>query len=154
VTFISGLAGLIVAIPLIGSLVGPSLQRERGHFTKVADMDALAIGQPIDVKYPDPTQDAYLRETVSRSVWVIKHSPTQVTVFSPICTHLGCRFFWDPSTQRFICPCHNSIFAMDGRVLGGPARRGLDTLPIRITSGELFVQWERFRPAIPEKVLA
>jgi len=154
VTFIGALGGLVLAIPLVGSLIGSSFEKEEGHFSKVANMDALPLGQPLNVKYPDLSQDAYLRGTVSRSVWVIKHTESAATVYSPICTHLGCEFFWDTKGKQFVCPCHNSIFAMDGNLISGPAQRGLDTLATRIENGQLFVKWERFRPAISQKILA
>jgi len=37
-------------------------------------------------------------------------------------------------------------------VLGGPAPRPLDTLPTKIQSEELNVEWKQFKAGIPEKV--
>jgi menaquinol-cytochrome c reductase iron-sulfur subunit len=93
-----------------------------------------------------------LRETVLRTVWVVKHSASEVTVFSPICPHLGCQYDWHAPQHEFICPCHGSVFAPDGNVLAGPAPRPLDTLPQEIKQGVLSVEWERFALGIPEKI--
>lgn len=150
---ITAVGAAVLAIPLVGSLVGPSLQRKERHFAHVADLATLPVGQPTSVNYSDQTTEAYIRETTTRSVWVIKHSPSEVTVYSPICPHLGCRYNWDQQSQQFVCPCHGSVFALDGKVLAGPSPRPLDTLPIEIRNGELFVEWERFELGIPQKVV-
>jgi Rieske Fe-S protein len=65
---------------------------------------------------------------------------------------LGCRTNWHPELQKFICPCHNSIFSITGKVLGGPSPRPLDTLSHKVEEGTLYVQWEQFETGIPEKV--
>lgn len=41
---ITGVGAAILAIPLVGSLVGPSLEKGKRHFTQVADLSALPTG--------------------------------------------------------------------------------------------------------------
>jgi Rieske Fe-S protein len=41
------------------------------------------------------------------------------------CPHLGCTVRWDNEEQRLRCPCHGSRFDDHGKVLQGPAKRGL-----------------------------
>lgn len=50
------------------------------------------------------------------------------------CTHLGCILNHDPLSQRFVCPCHGSVFEISGRWISGPAKKDLLSLPI--SSGE------------------
>lgn len=59
------------------------------------------------------------------------------------CTHLGCAVPWVEAEGRFHCPCHGSIFNAVGEVLGGPAPRPLDTFPITVKSGEVWVDTSR-----------
>lgn len=146
--------GLIMGIPLVSSLVGPALRLTKRHFTKATGVDSLPTGTPTDVTYPDEAEDAFIRETKFRSIWVIKHSDTNVTAFSPICPHLGCRVNWHEQAKTFICPCHGSVFSITGKVLGGPSPRPLDTLPVKIENGQLQVEWERFKVGIPQKIRA
>jgi cytochrome b6-f complex iron-sulfur subunit len=55
------------------------------------------------------------------------------------CTHLGCAVPWDDANGEFHCPCHGSIFNTVGEVTGGPAPRPMDTFPITIKNGEVWV---------------
>lgn len=143
---------LTLAVPFIGALFGPVFRNKKRHFARVTDIATLPTGQPLRLTFVSLSQDAYLRETVLRSVWVVKHSASQVTVFSPICPHLGCQYGWNSQRHEFICPCHGSVFAADGKVIAGPAPRALDTLPQEINQDVLFVEWERFKLGIPEKI--
>ncbi len=149
---VSAVFGLAMGIPLVSSLVGPSLRKKKLHWARVADIGSLETGQPMSLPFSDFTEEAYIHEEVTHTVWIVKHSQTDVTVFSPICPHLGCRFDWRPERGVFVCPCHGSVFSQDGRVVAGPAPRPLDTLPYRIENGVLYVEWERFETGIPEKV--
>ena len=146
------LCGMVVGIPLIGSFVGPAFMTMKTTWIKVADIETLPVGRPVDVSAAGVQVDAYVQESVIRHLWAVKNSDTEITVFSPICTHLGCHFNWNPASAHFECPCHGSVFALDGTVLGGPAPRRLDTLPTKIENGELYVEWIQFKSGTPEKI--
>ena len=145
--------GLVLGVPLLDFVVGPALEKKKGHWVGVSKVDALPIGEPVDLNFADPHEASFLRQTVQRSCWAVRHSSQAMSVFSPICPHLGCRYDWRPQSHTFVCPCHGSVFALDGKVLAGPAPRPLDTLPKEIRNGELFVEWERFKLGIPHKVV-
>ena len=48
------------------------------------------------------------------------------------CTHLGCTVPWLADENRFVCPCHSSVFDIHGDVIDKPAPRALDRYAIRI----------------------
>jgi menaquinol-cytochrome c reductase iron-sulfur subunit len=146
------LCGLAVGIPLVGSFVGPAFRTMKSNWIKVSEVGTLPSGLPISLKAADIQVDAYVRESAIRHLWAIKTSDTEVTVFSPICPHLGCHYNWNPASGHFECPCHGSVYAPDGTVLGGPAPRRLDTLPSKIENGELYVEWKQFKSGTPEKI--
>ncbi|MFB3885696.1 MAG: cytochrome b N-terminal domain-containing protein [Thermodesulfobacteriota bacterium] len=149
---LSALVSLALALPLIGTMIGSSFRTKKLQWAEVGNITSLVPDQPVNLKFSYKTEDAYLRETVTRSVWIIKHS-SGTMVFSPICPHLGCHYDWHPEQKEFICPCHGSVFSVDGKMLGGPSPRTLDTLPFKVENGVLYVQWEEFKVGIPEKVL-
>ena len=49
-----------------------------------------------------------------------------------VCTHLGCLYKWEPSADRFECPCHGSKFNREGHFIKGPAPRSLDQFLVEI----------------------
>ena len=147
------IVGIALGIPFIGTLVGKSSAlKKKVSMAKVIEVSNLSVGQPSRVNFLWQEKDAYIYETVVHSVWAIEHNPTNVTVFSPICPHAGCYYNWDSEAHQFHCPCHGSVFSINGEVLGGPAPRPLDNLPHEIKDDKLYVRWERFKSGTPEKI--
>ena len=62
-----------------------------------------------------------------------------MTVFSPVCTHLGCYVNWDNNRKEFICPCHGGRYNIDGQVIAGPPPKPLDRLPFKIEAGKVYL---------------
>ena len=55
------------------------------------------------------------------------------------CPHLGCRVPFCSSSQQFECPCHGSIFNIEGEYLAGPSPRGMDRFPVTLDGDEVVV---------------
>jgi cytochrome b6-f complex iron-sulfur subunit len=47
------------------------------------------------------------------------------------CTHLGCMVAFDERKKEFHCPCHGSVYDIDGKRLSGPAKEPLSSPPFR-----------------------
>ena len=62
-----------------------------------------------------------------------------MTAFGPQCTHLGCAYHWEDAKSEFLCPCHTSLFSVEGKVLGGPAPRPLDRYETRLNGSKLLL---------------
>jgi Rieske Fe-S protein len=95
--------------------------------------------------------DGWRRTVSQKPVYVARDSAGQLTVLSAVCTHLGCTVPWIDKQNKFICPCHQAIFDATGRLIGGPAPRGMDVLPMKIDQGVLKVQYQYFRQLTPNK---
>jgi len=57
---------------------------------------------------------------------VLRASPTQVLAYDARCPHLGCSV--RGAQKLVICPCHGSLFNLDGSVKLGPATKPLTPL--------------------------
>ena len=148
----AGLIGLGLAVPLFGYVISPALKRRAQSWVDVAAMDELPVGEPKQVDYVATVQDGYLETKIHKAVWAVKQADGQVTVFSPMCTHLGCGYHWDAADRKFKCPCHGSVYDVTGQVLAGPAPRHLDALPSKIEQGRLLVMYKEFKAGVAQQV--
>ena len=99
-----------------------------------------ATPELLEKVYGDKDQE--FRDAKGKTIWTNKKDVPYVA-YSGKCPHLGCGFKWRQHKtlgQVFLCPCHLSIYGASGKVLDGPAPRGLDALPVKISaSGEVEV---------------
>jgi menaquinol-cytochrome c reductase iron-sulfur subunit len=147
----AGFIALSLSFPMIETLVGSISKKRSRSYSKVTSLNSIPENEPVEPSFVMTEEDAFIESTKAQQIWVIKKSGTNVKVFSPICPHLGCRYQWNSNRKLFICPCHHSVFNIDGSVLSGPAPRPLDTLPKKIENDYLYVMWERFKPGIAKK---
>jgi len=52
---------------------------------------------------------------------VYREENGKVHIISARCPHLGCRLEWNADDRTWECPCHGSVFSVDGEILSGPA---------------------------------
>lgn len=53
---------------------------------------------------------------------IIANTGNEVFVaLSSVCTHQGCTISYNHANTNFPCPCHGSVFSVQGSVLQGPA---------------------------------
>ena len=62
-----------------------------------------------------------------RPVVIIRHGETDFTVFTSVCTHLGCEINLPSEPGKNLeCPCHKTLFSStSGEVINGPANAPL-----------------------------
>jgi menaquinol-cytochrome c reductase iron-sulfur subunit len=116
-------------------------------------LDDLPDGVPQQRDVVAETHDAWARSDahVIGSIWLLRERD-HVAAYSAVCPHLGCSVGFDANRRVFACPCHASTFATaSGDVLGGPAPRGLDSLPLEIKDGTIHVTYERFVLGIKQR---
>lgn len=51
---------------------------------------------------------------------------------SRTCTHLGCRINYLEDKELIECPCHQSRFTREGRLITGPAEKDLPRFPVSL----------------------
>ena len=104
------------------------------------------IGKPSD--YGIGVDTRLMKE---RQIWVVRN-PKGLYVLVGICRHLGCTPNWFPDQQRFRCPCHGSIYDMEGNVRGGPAPRPLWRAAVSMdpVDGQVIVDFNRRQDPDPK----
>jgi cytochrome b6-f complex iron-sulfur subunit len=70
---------------------------------------------------------------------VVRGTGNQLLAVDPTCPHAGCTVGWN-ADQTFICPCHSSRFANDGKVLQGPASKPLALYTAKIEGDQVLVK--------------
>lgn len=65
---------------------------------------------------------------------------SKVLAVNPTCTHKGCAVKWKATENHFECPCHDSDFAPDGKVLKSPATKPLATYTAKIEGDKVLAK--------------
>ena len=80
-----------------------------------------------------------IKRGLQRAAYDLVLDDGQVVAFAPQCTHLGCAYHWDDPKKQFLCPCHTSVFSIDGAVVSGPAPRPLDRFESKVEKNKLLL---------------
>jgi Rieske Fe-S protein len=108
-------------------------------------------GSAREVRVRAMERDAWLTQPAEvGSVFVVREG-ADAKVLSASCPHLGCPVDYDGEKRQFACPCHRSVFSLDGARLSGPSPRGLDPLASSVSDGELRCRFVRFAPGVPQR---
>jgi menaquinol-cytochrome c reductase iron-sulfur subunit len=142
---IAGLGGLMtaaLAAPAAAYLLFKPRSQKQADFVPAADLSQLTVNKPEEVVFHRTRVDGWRVLSEKSTAWVVRKDEDHVVAFTPQCTHLGCAYHWDEKENNFLCPCHTSTFAIDGKVLSGPAPRPLDRYVTRIEQGKLLIGTE------------
>ena len=103
----------------------------------------VVVGSVDDVKRALADQK-YVRNDAGH-FYLLSAAPDAVIAVSWRCTHQGCTVNApDAQSGRLVCPCHSSLFdAHTGTVVGGPATRPLDWIPVTLENGTVTVDTSR-----------
>ena len=131
-----------VALPSAAYLLLKPKNAEAGDWIELGDIAQLKVGKPEEIVYKRKRTDGWRKVVDKASTWVVRTADDKVVAFSPACTHLGCAYHWEDSVKTFVCPCHTSLFGVDGKVLGGPAPRPLDRYVAKVERGKILISPE------------
>jgi Rieske Fe-S protein len=70
---------------------------------------------------------------------LVRDSPASVRAFNPVCTHRQCVVAFSAGDQKIKCPCHGSLFDLEGHVVHGPASRPLERYPAYLAEEQVIV---------------
>ena len=128
-----------LSVPALAYLFLPPKVRKDESWTDVGDVTYLTPNQPVEMAFRRNRVDGWKVVSEKLTAWVVMDSSGKMSAFGPQCTHLGCAHHWDDAKSQFVCPCHNSLFAIDGTVAFGPAPRPLDHYETKLEGSKLLV---------------
>ena len=156
------LGAISTIIPVAAGLTvffDPLRRKSSGKgFVRVATLDALPNdGAPRKFPVLADRVDAWNKfcNVPIGAVYLRRTAEEKVEALNVVCPHAGCFVDFKGDRRKFLCPCHNSLFAMDGKIAdpSSPAARGLDTLEVELRNGkEIWVNFQNFLAGHAEKI--
>ena len=146
---LGGGLGIALAAPALRLVIDPATQTTVTTPTEPIDLgpvERFRADKPVKVDVLAPLlKDAWTtaRDVVLGGAWIHQQADKQLVAYSAVCPHLGCGIGFEGNT--FVCPCHDSKFALDGGRMSGPSKRGLDPLPLEIVGGRLRLTWVAYK---------
>ena len=135
------LAGAVVAVPVVGYLLGPVLRRrEYLQWVAIGDPSDFPPGETRLVTFRNPFSDPWDGQAANIPAYVRCVERGTYTVFAINCAHLGCPVRWFAESQLFMCPCHGGVYYADGSRASGPPERGLFTYEVKVQNGKLMIK--------------
>ncbi len=171
ISFLTNVIGMAITLTpiVIGSIffVDPLLRKRKETgageesaapeegYVKVARLDSLPTDEtPVNFRVKMDIRDAWNlhRDQPVGAVYLSRDAENKLRCFNQICPHLGCDVSFRPDSRSFICPCHDSSFALDGTRNNQIPPRDLDPLDTIVTeTGDIWVKYVKFSPATSER---
>ena len=138
---LNAVVGIVLAIPLLGYLLGPAMKRSSsiGAWIKIGSLDDFPVGETRLTDFRSPAASLGDGETAKVACWVRHISLSQFQVFAINCAHLGCPVRWFAQSKLFLCPCHGGAYYENGARASGPPERGLFEYKYKVSGGSLMI---------------
>jgi Rieske Fe-S protein len=138
---VNGAVGAVLAVPVIGYLLGPAIKKGEGDNSWIAlgPLGDFPEGETRLVNYRNPVTTSWDGQTGDVPCWVRRVSGTTFQVFAINCAHLGCPVRWFAQSKLFLCPCHGGAYYADGSRASGPPERGLFEYDHKVVEGSLMI---------------
>lgn len=151
---IGGGIAAVLAVPIVGFATAPGWRARTpirwlstsvvptsrsSDWTLVGRIADFEIGVPEYRQVDRHVVDGWVSETLPVGVHVVRQNETEVAVFDPHCTHLGCPLAWSNGASKFLCPCHGGSFDGAGEVVSGPPPRPMIRYETRLEGDQILI---------------
>jgi cytochrome b6-f complex iron-sulfur subunit len=93
-----------------------------------ANVPLQSVGGALQVDHPD-----------GDTLILVRTSQSAVVALSAVCTHAGCLVSFDSQGNDLACPCHGSLFNLDGSVQRGPASVPLKAYTATLSGNQVTI---------------
>ena len=138
---LNGAVGAVLAVPILGYLLGPALRKSSSDnsWINLGPLDDFPEGETRLVSFRNPVTTPWDGQTGGIPCWVRHITGGDFQVFAINCAHLGCPVRWFAQSKLFLCPCHGGAYYEDGSRASGPPERGLFVYDHKIVAGILMI---------------
>ena len=156
---ISAVVGLIPALAGLAVILDPLRRKSAaGGFVRVTSLAALP-NDGVPRKFPvlaDRT-DAWNKfpQTPVGAVYLRRTGEKTAEALNVACPHAGCFVDFVAARAGYFCPCHNSAFGLDGKVIDprSPSPRAMDALEVEVRNdAEVWVRFQNYQAGKAEKI--
>lgn len=133
--------GAVLAVPLVGYLLGPAFKKDEdtGSWITIGAARDFPEGETRLVDFVSPVKALDDGQTAKLACWVRHISGEQFQVFAINCAHLGCPVHWFAQSKLFLCPCHGGAYYETGQRASGPPERGLFEYKYKVVGESLVI---------------
>jgi len=137
----NGVVGVLMAIPFVGYILGPTLKghADWNHWVPVGNLEQFPPGETRMGIYRNPDVRPGDGQTQTLPCWVRNIDSKRFQVFAINCAHMECPVHWFPQSKLFMCPCHGGVYYQNGAVAAGPPPRGLFEYKYKIVGKKLYI---------------
>jgi menaquinol-cytochrome c reductase iron-sulfur subunit len=138
---VNGAVGAVMAVPIIGYLLGPAMKKDSSYnsWVTLGALSDFPEGETRLVNYRNPITTLWDGQTGDVPCWVRRISGTTFQVFAINCAHLGCPVRWFAQSKLFLCPCHGGAYYADGSRASGPPERGMFEYEHKVVGDTLMI---------------
>ncbi len=99
--------GAVLAVPLVGYLLGPASKKKSaaGAWVNLGAVSEFPVGETRLAEFLSPVATFGDGETAKVSCWVRRVSDQTFQVFAINCAPLGCPVRWFSESKLVLCPC-------------------------------------------------
>jgi Rieske Fe-S protein len=139
---LNGAVGAVLAVPILGYLLGPALRKKSSYnsWVSLGPVGDFPEGETRLANYRNPVTTVTDGMTDKVACWVRHIAGGKFQVFAINCAHLGCPVRWFAQSRLFLCPCHGGAYYEDGSHASGPPERGLFEYEYTIAGDNLMIQ--------------
>jgi Rieske Fe-S protein len=137
---LNAVVAVLVAVPVVGYLLGPLRRQSAQSWIRLGPVDSFPEGATRLATYVNPFRVSWDGPTAHIACWVRRVEGAEFQVFAINCAHLGCPVRWFPQSRLFMCPCHGGVYYENGARASGPPPRGLYEYEHEIRDGHLWVR--------------
>lgn len=123
------------AVATLGAIVYPIFRFMVPPRVVEAQANSVVAGTTAEI----PVNSAKIFKFGSKPGIIIRTGPDEYKAMAATCTHLDCIVQFRPDAKDIWCACHNGLYDLNGRNVGGPPPEPLELYTVNVKGEEIIV---------------